>query len=263
MLPTAWKGSRSTSSMIHAVQLGTVDYGTALRLQQSLVELHKHGRTEDVLLLLEHPPVITLGRNAQQVNILHPEDELARRGIEVFECDRGGDVTFHGPGQLVAYPVFDLRGFTPRLGAVEFVRRLEEVLIRTCSEFGVEAMRVAGRTGVWTRAEKKIAAIGVHISRGVTSHGLALNVSTDLNYFKLIVPCGIADKAVTSMAVELGRDIGIADVIPIVMRGFAEVFNCQVAEIESLDGLLGQKIGVPMKPPGELRALFEDEVFWF
>ena len=248
--------------MIHAVQLGTIDYGTALRLQQSVVELRKQGRTEDVLLLLEHPPVITLGRNARQANVLHSQSELARRGIKIFECDRGGDVTFHGPGQLVAYPIFDLRRLTPKLGAVEFVRRLEEVVIRTCGEFGIATMRVPGRTGVWTRDEKKIAAIGVHISRGVTSHGFALNVSTNLGYFKLIVPCGIADKPVTSICAELGRNIGMDEVFPVVGRYFAEVFNSEIRIIGSLDELLDGKIGVPMKPPRELRTLFEDEVFW-
>jgi lipoyl(octanoyl) transferase len=248
--------------MIRAVQLGTIDYGTALRLQQSIVELRKQGRTEDVLLLLEHPPVITLGRNARQTNVLHSQGELARRGIEIFECDRGGDVTFHGPGQLVAYPIFDLRRFTPKLGAVEFVRRLEEVVIRTCGEFGITTMRVPGRTGVWTRDEKKIAAIGVHISRGVTSHGFALNVSTNLDYFELIVPCGIADKPVTSICVELGRSIGMAEVVPVVGRYFADVFNSEITIIRSLDELLDGKVGVPMKPPRELRTLFEDEVFW-
>ncbi len=250
--------------MIHVLQLGTVDYATALRLQQSLVELRKQGRVEDVLLLLEHTPVITLGRNAQRKNVLRSEEDLARRGVEVFECDRGGDVTFHGPGQLVAYPIFDLRRFTPKLGAVEFVRRLEEVLIRTCGEFGIATERIPGRTGVWTSGGKqaKIAAIGVHISRGVTSHGFALNAETDLDYFRFIVPCGISDKPVTSMSRELGRSVEVASVIAAVGRHFGEVFGSEVMWAHSLPELLGEKVGVPMKPPRELRALFEDETFW-
>jgi len=176
------------------------------------VELRKRGEIGDVLLLLEHTPVITLGRNAKAEHVLASREQLAARGVEVFECDRGGDVTYHGPGQLVGYPIFDLRGLAtpagPRrtLGAVEFVRRLEEVLIRACADFGVAARRVAGRTGVWAEhSDAKVAAIGVHISRGVTSHGFALNVSTDLDAFQLIVPCGIADKSVTSLGRELGN----------------------------------------------------------
>src|SRR5438270_7449813 len=189
--------------MISIVYLGTIDYGTALKLQQSLVELRKQNRISDVLLLLEHLRVITFGRNASQKNLLASSETLKKNGVELFETDRGGDVTFHGPGQLVGYPIFDLRGFTPRIGAVEFVRKMEEVLIRSCGDLGVVTQRVAGLTGVWTEEQAKIAAIGVHISRGVTSHGFALNVSTDLDYFKLIIPCGIADKTVTSLAHEL------------------------------------------------------------
>src|SRR3954463_15515935 len=194
--------------LLQVLQLGTVDYSTALQLQETLVELRKHERIADTLLLLEHPPVITLGRNAKEKNIIASPELLAKQGVEVFETKRGGDVTFHGPGQLVGYPICDLRGFSPKVGAVEFVRRLEEVLIRVCAEFGIDAQRVPGLTGVWTNSadgiQKKIAAIGVHISRGVTSHGFALNVTTDLESFKMIVPCGIADKPVTSMEREWG-----------------------------------------------------------
>src|SRR5579864_6428415 len=222
--------------MISVLQLGTIDYGTGLRLQEKLVALRKDGRIGDVLLVLEHTPVITLGRNAKATNVLASSELLAQRGVEVFECDRGGDVTFHGPGQLVAYPIFDLRGFPSddgrrkTLGAIEYVRRLEEVLIRTCADFRIATERLSGLTGVWTppdlvsgetgvparlnersaRApsgeQSKIAAIGVHISRSVTSHGFALNVNTDLSYFNLIVPCGITSKPVTSMQQELGHE---------------------------------------------------------
>jgi lipoyl(octanoyl) transferase len=257
--------------LISVVQLGRVDYATALKLQQTLVELRKAGQITDTLLLLEHPPVITLGRNATRANVLVSEDQLSRAGVEIFECDRGGDVTYHGPGQLVGYPIFDLRGFTPRIGAVEFVRRLEEVLIRTCADFGVATHRVRGMTGAWTlRNEAKIAAIGVHISRGVTSHGFALNVSTDLGHFRLIIPCGIGDKPVTSLDRALADAYpGIAvtpltfeEVSESVARNFGRVFDSQILWVDTLDALLGRAVGVPMKPPADLRELHEDETFW-
>jgi lipoyl(octanoyl) transferase len=244
--------------LINVVQLGQVEYGVALELQRSLVGLRKEGKIADTLLLLEHPPVITLGRNAERGNVLASEEALQQRGVALFECDRGGDVTYHGPGQLVGYPIFDLRGFEPRLGAVAFVRRVEEALIRACADFGIEAERVAGRTGVWTRGGK-MAAIGVHISRGVTSHGFALNVSTDLDAFQLIVPCGISDKPVTSMAKELAKAPGLDEVAQSVARNFGRVFSSQVLWVESLDALLGRTVGVPMKLPKELRALHGEE----
>jgi lipoyl(octanoyl) transferase len=261
---------------ISVIQLGRVDYATALRLQQTLVDLRKAGEVGDVLLLLEHTPVITLGRNARAQHVVASPEVLAAKGVELYECDRGGDVTYHGPGQLVGYPIFDLRGFTPRIGAVEFVRRLEEVLIRTCADFAIAAERVQGLTGVWTeespqthRATEprraKIAAIGVHISRGVTSHGLALNVATDLDYFNLIVPCGIADKPMTSMARELEANGGEAplldEVAESVARNFGRVFNRPIAWVDTLDALLGRRVGVPMRPPRELREMFDDESF--
>lgn len=276
--------------MISVVQLGTVDYATGLRLQQSLVDLRKAGSIGDVLLLLEHSPVITLGRNARRENLLASPELLARRGVELFECDRGGDITFHGPGQLVGYPIFDLRGFQPRVGAVEFVRRLEEVLIRACADFGVACERVKGLTGVWTttsppvilsedgqyrrpseskdlavhdhRAQAKIAAIGVHISRGVTSHGFALNVNTDLDYFQLIVPCGIATRPVTSLAQETGSEANLDEVGRSAARHFAQVFATDVQWVDTLDALLGRTVGVPMQQPPELRKLRgEEEIF--
>ncbi len=257
--------------MISVVQLGRVDYPTALKLQQTLVGLRKAGQVMDTLLLLEHPPVITLGRNAKRANVLVSEDQLAQSGVEIFECDRGGDVTYHGPGQLVGYPIFDLRGFTPRIGAVAYVRKVEEVLIRTCADFGVATHRVPGMTGAWTlRNQAKIAAIGVHISRGVTSHGFALNVSTDLDHFKLIIPCGIGDKPVTSLGRALGDAYpGIAvtpltldEVSQSVARNFARVFDSQILWVDTLDALLGRTVGVPMKLPENLRELHDDETFW-
>jgi lipoyl(octanoyl) transferase len=268
--------------MISALQLGTIDYATGLRLQERIVALRKEGRIGDVLLLLEHTPVITLGRNAKVNNVLASPELLTQRGVELFECDRGGDVTFHGPGQLVAYPIFDLHGFRSEsktrknMGAIEFVRCLEETLIRTCADFGISTKRISGLTGVWTepaslssRAEQdsrdpiskdaKIAALGIHISRGVTSHGIALNVNTDLSFFNLIVPCGIAAKPVTSMAKELHREIPIQEVAHALASNFGKVFNSQIVLLESLDALLGKTLGIPMKVPGNLRKLHGDE----
>jgi len=258
-------------TLISVLQLGTVDYATGQRLQQRLVELRKDAKIGDTLLLLEHSPVITLGRNAKASNIIASREELARRGVEVLECDRGGDVTFHGPGQLVAYPIFDLRGMTSTegkrktLGAIEYVRRLEEVLIRSCADFKIPAKRIAGLTGVWTgeRTEAKIAALGVHISLAVTSHGIALNVNTNLDYFNLIVPCGIALKPVTSMEKELGRKLPLEEVAHSVSRNFGAVFQSQMLWLESLDDLIGPSVGVPLQTPGELRKLHgEEDTTW-
>ena len=288
-------------NLISVLQLGTIDYATGLRLQEKLVALRKEGRIGDVLLLLEHALVITLGRNAKSANIVASPETLAQRGVEVFECDRGGDVTFHGPGQLVAYPIFDLRGFSSSsenrttMGVIEFVRNLEEVLIWTCAEFGIPAKRIAGLTGVWTEGaaaqevagssaqpdgrgrpsphgsveptssehEAKIAALGIHISRGVTSHGIALNVNTDLSFFDLIVPCGITSKPVTSIQKELGRELAMQDVAHALSRNFGLVFRSQILWLDSLDSLLGNNVGVPVRPPENLRKLSgEDETAW-
>jgi lipoyl(octanoyl) transferase len=281
--------------MISVVQLGTLDYATGLRFQQKLVDLRKSGQIGDVLLLLEHPPVITLGRNAKTANVIASENLLAQRGVEIFDCNRGGDVTFHGPGQLVGYPIFDLRGFPAEngrrttLGVIEYVRRLEEVLIRTCADFRIPAERVPGLTGVWTSSETtnvgeatgvlarpvqarivcndkeqaKIAALGVHISRSVTSHGFALNVNTDLRFFDLIVPCGIANKPVTSIEKELGHPVALQDVAHSVARNFGNVFRSQMLWFDSLEPLLDEKVGVPARPPEELRRLHkEDDTHW-
>ena len=246
--------------MISLLQLGTLDYATGLRLQQQLVALRKEEKIGDVLLLLEHTPVITLGRNAKAANVVASPKLLKQRGVELFECDRGGDVTFHGPGQIVGYPIFDLRGFaTPEgkrktLGVIEFVRRVEDVLMRTCADFGIPTKRVVGLTGVWTDpestpqhvgadplvrpSEAKIAAIGVHISRFVTSHGFALNVNTDLSYFNLIIPCGITTKPVTSMQKELGREFDLNMAAESISRNFGVVFASQMLWVDTLDALL-------------------------
>ncbi len=273
-----------TKLVIAVLQLGLLDYATSTHLQETLADLRKQNRIPNTLLLLEHPPVITLGRNAQALgtaesNILASREQLAARGIAVYETNRGGDVTFHGPGQLVGYPIFDLRSFpqpdstlpSKTLGAVAFVRRVEEVLIRTCADFGIGTHRVEGRTGVWTQStpESKIAAIGVHIARAVTTHGFALNVTTALDYFRLIVPCGITEKAVTSMTAELGREIDLAPVQESVMRNFGRVFNSQILWLESLEALLAsaaepasteptsveEVIGVPLQTPPVIQHL--------
>ena len=260
--------------MISVLNLGRCDYATALRLQETLVELRKRNRVGNVLLFVEHPPVITLGRNARLANVLAPPEFLAQQGVELFDIDRGGDVTFHGPGQLIAYPILDLRSFDPKVGAVEYVRRLEEVLIRTCSDYGVGAQRIKGLTGVWTYAlpdkpEAKIAAIGVHISRSVTTHGFALNVSTDLDSFSLIVPCGISGKPVTSLERELKRPLKLEEVATSASRNFGRVFRTQMLWLESLDDLLAQAAMVastegtsnqdtPARAPKELRELRGD-----
>lgn len=302
--------------MISVVQLGTIDYPTGLKLQQTLVELRHRGDIPNVLLLLEHTPVITLGRNADRRNVLASPDVLQRRGVEIFPCDRGGDVTYHGPGQLVGYPIFDLRGFAPlpdspaaaglpiektglgepnrkrTLGAVDYVRCLEEALIRTCADFGIPAGRIPKLTGVWTHPssvptaspdsngtsgstpqpavlgrdeaaeQAKIAAIGVHISRGITSHGFALNVNTDLNHFELIVPCGIATKKVTSLSKERGTLVSLDVVAQSVARNFGRVFHSQILWVETLETLLGHSVGVPMKLPEELRKIHREDSFW-
>jgi lipoyl(octanoyl) transferase len=309
--------------LISLIQLGTIDYATGLRLQQQLVALRKEEKIGDILLLLEHKPVITLGRNAKATNVIASPELLAQRGVELVECDRGGDVTFHGPGQLVGYPIFDLRGHATNLssraeendsknrslesrdlvlparkhlGAVDFIRRLEEVLIRTCTDFSIPTHRIPGLTGVWTDpnslssraegndsknrslesrdlefpartansdSEAKIAALGIHISHFVTSHGFALNVKPDLTFFDLIIPCGITSKPVTSMQHELNRTLDLTAVAESISRNFGTVFSSQMLWVETLDALLGRTVGIPMKPPAELRQLHqEDDTTW-
>lgn len=205
-------------------ELGRIGYGEALRWQERLVAARKQGEAPDQLLLLEHPHVITLGRNGDMKNLLASEDVLGRAGIEFHPTNRGGDITYHGPGQLVGYPIMDLREWKRDVGA--FVRTLEQALIDTLAGYGIAAGRIAGLTGVWT-GERKIAAIGVHISRWVTSHGFALNVTTDLSYFEYIVPCGLT-KPVTSMA-QLGARASVEEVGRAFARHFGRVFDCEIA----------------------------------
>jgi lipoyl(octanoyl) transferase len=238
---------------INLLHLGRVPYSEALALQQQVIAARKAGSIADTLLLLEHPPVLTLGRNSNRENILASDEFLASRNIELHEINRGGDVTYHGPGQLVGYPIIDLRGDLPGkrgpfLGPVDFMRMLEEVLIRTCKDFGVLTQRIAKRTGVWTIPggsiqEKKIAALGIHVSQGVTSHGFALNVTTDLRDFNWIIPCGISDRQVTSLELEIDPTLNslpltMEAVVNSVARNFGHIFNRQILSCESLESLL-------------------------
>ena len=205
-------------------RLGVIPYAEGLEIQKRLVEQRKAGEIPDQLLLLEHPPVITLGvktRNDRS-NIVAAPAALAAEGVEVFETGRGGDVTYHGPGQLVGYPIVDLK--PDRCDVHRYVRDIEEVMIRTAAAFGVEATRVSGLTGAWV-GDEKLAAIGVRIAKWVTSHGFAFNVNTSLDHFDFIVPCGISDKGVTSLRKLLSRDVPMADVEDAVERAFREVFQ--------------------------------------
>ena len=235
--------------MIQYLYLGRVSYDEALKLQAEIAELRYQGRVENVLLLLEHPPVLTLGRNARRANVLASDEMLARRGVTVHEINRGGDVTYHGPGQLVGYPIFDLRSLRnpsgSRMGPVDFVRGMEEALIRLCGVFGVRAGRIKGLTGVWCGLDepqpaRKIGAIGIHVSRGITSHGFAFNVTTDLRDFSLIIPCGIADHPVTSLQQEVAQPAELPNLEAIAhqaARQFGQVFAQQVLAVESLQVL--------------------------
>ncbi len=291
--------------MIQYLYLGRVDYAEGLRLQTEMVKLRCEERVGNVLLLLEHPPVLTLGRNANRANILASSQMLATRGVTLHEINRGGDVTYHGPGQLVGYPIFDLRNMRnpatgARLGPVDFVRLMEEALIRLCAEFGVAAERICGLTGVWCGAprlnsleqicgqtkkasdppagERKVGAIGIHVSRGITSHGFAFNVTTDLDGFRLINPCGITDRPVTSLEKEIaltGRSVphdalGLEPLAHLAARLFGQVFEKPVEAVaglaaldQSLEELAGRiggaqakpTVGVPLKVPKEIERL--------
>ena len=270
--------------MIQYLYLGRVDYDEGLRLQAEIAELRYQGRVENVLLLLEHPPVLTLGRNAHRSNVLASDQLLASRGVTLHEINRGGDVTYHGPGQLVGYPIFDLRSLRNasggRLGPVDFVRMMEEALIRLCGAYGVRAGRIAGLTGVWcgladsgpledldggASRGRKIGAIGIHVSRGITSHGFAFNVTTDLRDFQLINPCGITDRPVTSLEREVADPAilpGPETIAHHAARQFGLVFGQQVLAVEDLARLRAQAQLVapqaqdtPLQVPPELERL--------
>jgi lipoyl(octanoyl) transferase len=207
--------------------LGRMSYAEAFAVQRNLVEKRKRGEIPDQLLFVEHPHVITMGRNGRASNVLAGEEVLRRAGVEFHETDRGGDVTYHGPGQIVGYPIFDLREW--KRDVVAYVRALEEVIIEALADFGIAGERVSGATGVWV-GEAKIAAIGVHISRWVTSHGFALNVSTDLEYFRYIIPCGLT-KPVTSMRA-LGSRASMGEVTAALIRKFPRQFGSVIVQTQ-------------------------------
>lgn len=289
--------------MIQYLYLGRVAYDQSLKLQAELIDLRFQAKVDNVLLLLEHPPVLTLGRNANRANVLASDELLAARGVTLHEINRGGDVTYHGPGQLIGYPIFGLRSLRNpttgvRLGPVDFVRLIEEALIRLCGVYGVRAFRICGLTGVWSTApgsplvescdrkasdppsgESKIGAIGIHVSRGITSHGFAFNVTTDLRDFQLINPCGITDRPVTTLKNEILARAGspkpeIPDLDSIAhqaARQFGLVFNQQILAVESLDALRALAAparasepvpafpteDTPLQVPAEVRRLVE------
>ena len=250
------------------VWLGQVPYQDAWSLQEQLAVQRGADDIPDTLLLLEHPPTYTLGSSGHDEYVLLSPDELRARGIEVYHVNRGGDVTYHGPGQLVGYPIFDLRSLPietgGRMGPVDFVRQMEEALIRLCGVFGVRAGRIAGLTGVWcglqsegtggpaaAGPERKIGAIGIHVSRGITSHGFAFNVTTDLRDFTLINPCGITDRPVTSLEREVERSQQLPSLEAIAhqaARQFGLVFGQQVLAVESLEALRAQAASTPESP---------------
>ena len=218
------------------VELGLVRYELACNLQQKLVQARKEGAIPDVLLLCEHPHVITLGRNGRGENLLAPDHLLAEMNVEFQPSDRGGDITYHGPGQIVGYPILDLAEH--RRDVRWYVNQLEEVMIRSTADFGLVAKRVEGQHGVWigleaSGAEEKLGALGVHLSRWVTSHGFAYNVSTDLRYFDLIVPCGIAGKLATSLERALGRNLGSQEVTQTLILHFGQVFERSMISVST------------------------------
>jgi lipoyl(octanoyl) transferase len=206
--------------------LGLISWAEAYALQQRIVAARKVQAIDDVLLLCEHPHVITLGRNANRANLLASENVLRQKGVELHATNRGGDITYHGPGQIVGYPILNLGNIKRDVGW--YVRTLEEAMIRASGDFGVTACRLPGKTGIWVQAggsEEKLAAIGVHISRWITSHGFAFNVSTDLRYFDLIVPCGIADRKATSLEKQLSRSLSLDEVKPRLSYHLGELFG--------------------------------------
>jgi lipoyl(octanoyl) transferase len=218
------------------VDLGLIAYAEAWELQKRVVAARKTGTIEDVLLFCEHPHVITQWRSGKSSNLLASENVLRQKGVEYFATSRGGDITYHGPGQIVGYPILNLGAI--KRDVVWYVRTLEEAMIRATAEFGIAAARETGKTGIWVgeRAAEKLGAIGVHISRWVTSHGFAYNVATDLRYFDLIVPCGLAQRKATSLEKLLGRCVSLSEVKPRLAAHFGEVFGLQirVAEREEL-----------------------------
>jgi lipoyl(octanoyl) transferase len=231
------------------VDLGVIPYGPACDLQHRIVEARKSKAIPDVLLLCEHPHVITLGRNGKHEHLRAGSRLLEQMRVAFHPTDRGGDITYHGPGQVVGYPIIDLTGY--RRDVRWFVEQLEEVMIRTSANFGITGKRVAPHHGVWVQTpagEEKLAALGVHLSRWVTSHGFAYNVATDLGYFDLIVPCGIPDKRATSLERLLGRAVSTEEITPYIVAHFAEVFGCATIPCShtELESRLGEVLPAPI-----------------
>lgn len=214
------------------VNIETMPYAEALELQRALVAARKRGELNDVLLLLEHPPVLTLGRNARDEHILASREALREMGVDVFRVERGGDVTYHGPGQLVGYPILSLKNFRQDVGW--YVRSLEELMMRALADFGIASRRIEKLVGVWVAqdsADAKIAQIGARIEEWVTYHGFALNVNPNLAHFDLIVPCGITDKAVTTMTRVLDRPVNVRAVRESIAMRFAQVFETELVHV--------------------------------
>jgi lipoyl(octanoyl) transferase len=214
------------------VDLGLISYTDAFSLQQRIVAARKLHAIDDILLLCEHPPVITIGRNGKRENLLATENVLRQKNVEFHESNRGGDTTYHGPGQIVGYPILDLSRI--KQDVHWYVRTLEEVMIRASADFGITAYRISGKTGIWVAAtpnEEKLAAIGVHISRWVTSHGFAFNVATDLRNFDLIVPCGIANRKATSLEKLLNRSVSLSEAKPHLIRHLAELLGLEARAV--------------------------------
>lgn len=238
---------------LRVVDVGVVPYGQALDVQLRLVEARRLGEIPDTLLFVEHPPVVTLGRAAKATSLLTPKDHLAKQGVELFEITRGGDVTFHGPGQVVGYPIIDLNA---RFDSVhrkrgrdlhQYLRDLEEVLLQTLAAFGLKGERQAGFTGAWVN-NRKIVAIGVAVKHWISYHGFAFNVNVDLNYFNLIVPCGLAGKEVTSLERELGRPVSMEETKANLSKAFAQVFEKEIVS------KAGEELAERVKSPSLLTA---------
>lgn len=225
--------SISRASLCRAYDLGTVEYDKALQLQNNLVSARVAGEIPDVILLLQHPSVLTIGVSGSEENIIASKDLLDREGISISHIDRGGGITYHGPGQLVGYLIFDLK--TKEKGIHQYVRNLEAVTIRTLDAFSIPAYHDSQYPGVWV-GQEKICALGIRVRRWVTKHGFALNVNTDLKYFTYIIPCGITDRRVTSMSQHLGQDIALEDVTSCILEQCAQVFNINIRQ-ESIEEL--------------------------
>src|SRR5260370_2217395 len=244
-----YKGIRPVLNKCLNIDLGLLGYAEAYALQKRVVAARKADAIEDALLLCEHSYVIALGRSGKRENLLASEHVLRQKGVEFHDTDRGGDVTYHGPGQIVGYPILNLGAI--RRDVVWYVRMLEEAMIRATAEFGVSAGRLEGKTGIWVRTattEEKLAAIGVHISRWVTSHGFAYNVSTDLRFFDLIVPCGIADRKATSLEKILSRSMERKEVAPQLVKHFGEVFGVEMKQASRHDCV--ERLEQPERPRG-------------